>query len=227
MPRGSPSLVAGALSAVTAAGRGAGASTRGRTGRSAPASPPPSPRATRRSLAGRASDRYCTSRSTTSQAETKHPTTRTENPRMHLTQTRIRAGLLGLPIVAAVAIAGCGGASSAMPTAKTPVASATTTVKPAAKHHAQHHHPRAHQALPRPTHSAAPGNPTSSTPPARAPATSTTTPTASNPSPPAPPVTKPAPAPTPAPAAGGIPQHGGGDRDGDNNGGPSDGDGNV
>jgi hypothetical protein len=41
------------------------------------------------------------------------------------------------------------------------------------------------------------------------------------------PASKPAKPAAPAPSASGIPQHNGGDQDSDNNGGPSDGDGNI
>ena len=80
-------------------------------------------------------------------------------------------------------------------------------------------HPSAHGRASGSSHPAAPTTPPAASP---SPAPKTTTQPAPPPAPkPAPPAAK------PAPPASGIPQNGGGDGDADNNGGPSDGDGNV
>jgi hypothetical protein len=84
----------------------------------------------------------------------------------------------------------------------------------------------AHPAAPKPAgvaHSHAPSTPAHATPPAP-PATTPPAPPATTPpatTPPAPPAT------APAPTANPIPQGNGGDHDADNNGAPSDGDGNM
>ena len=77
----------------------------------------------------------------------------------------------------------------------------------------------AHSSAPKPTATAH-----STTPPAR-PATTPPAPPATTP--PAPPVTTPPAPPVTTPPANPIPQGNGGDQDADNNGGPSDGDGNI
>ena len=108
--------------------------------------------------------------------------------------------LLALPAAAlAVTLAACG--SSGNPSAH------PATPKPAGVAHSHAHSTPAH---------AAPPAPPATAPPATAP--------------PAPPATAPAPPPptfVPTQPANPIPQGNGGDQDADNNGGPSDGDGNI
>ena len=132
---------------------------------------------------------------------------------MPITRNRFRAALLGVPVLAAVAIAGCGGTSTAKPVAhaavQTPVVAPAPPTKRAPIHPARRHPHHAH----RPVQVTAPTpTPPAPTQPAPAPAQGSA----------------PAPAPVPPPStSGGIPQRNGGDMDGDNNGGPSDGDGGV
>ncbi len=145
---------------------------------------------------------------------------------MPITTTRIRTGLLGLPVIAALALAGCSGASTTKPTATTPPATAIKSVR-------THHHARRRR-----VHTRHPNRPAVVSTPAPAPRSSAPANPATGQSTTAPPMPSAAakppartpqtkPAPTPSPASGGIPQHNGGDRDSDNNGGPSDGDGNL
>jgi hypothetical protein len=120
---------------------------------------------------------------------------------MSLTFTRWAAGLAVLAALAA----GCGSAAATRPAGvqpkPTPSASPSHTTSPAT--HAAAHHKHVPRAVPPST--------TPALPPTMAPA---------------PPTMVPAPAPSMAPAST-IPQGDGGDHDADNNGGPSDGDGNV
>jgi len=137
--------------------------------------------------------------------------------------------MIGAPLLAVLAIAGCGGGH------KTTSTHASTAMRARVKATAHHVHRRAHR------HAAHTGSVGSSAPAAgaMAPAVVHTQPspgtTPAPPAPAAPPPPRPmaahhAPPPPPAarpPAAGGIPQGGGGDGDADNNGGPSDGDGAI
>jgi hypothetical protein len=152
---------------------------------------------------------------------------------MPITRNRFRAAALGVPVLAAVAIAGCGGATTAKTAAPAPVkaAIASQPIRRATSHPARPHPRHVHR--PSAAVSAAP-KPAATTPPAPAPVQSS--PPAPTPgamvsqSPSAPARTTPTPATAPAsppPTTAGIPQHNGGDMDGDNNGGPSDGDGGV
>jgi|SRR5579884_1571221 len=137
---------------------------------------------------------------------------------MTITNHRFRAAAIGAPVLAAIAIAGCGGASTAKPTTHAAVKAAVASHP--AKHAPSHPARRRTHHVHRPVAVAAvapkPAATTQSAPaPVQSPAPA-----------PAPPQSS-APAPAPPPTTAGIPQGNGGDMDGDNNGGPSDGDGGV
>jgi len=115
-----------------------------------------------------------------------------------MTSALVRSAAVALLVMFA---AGCGSAGAARPAQKqptSPVQSAATPVQTAPAPTASAPVHRRHRRAP--THSAAPP---AYTPPAYTPP------------------------PAPSPSANPIPQHNGGDQDADNNGGPSDGDGDI
>jgi hypothetical protein len=163
---------------------------------------------------------------------------------MPISSKRVRAVALGTALIAAVAVAGCGGASTAKPAAhatrpatRAPITEAIATKPRRSRlkqvtrrhpHHARHQPAAAHAATPPATSQAAPVA-AQSTSPAPPPSPAVTQPPRETVTPPSAPVhTNPPPPPVPRPpGGGGIPQHNGGDMDGDNNGAPSDGDGGI